>query len=1544
MGGGTNRGLAALTGGAVCAKIVVETPLVNGQGAPWPRKSDNHASLKARKMVNAFIRTRYAAAVVLCAVAMVVGRCDAVVINEVMASNSQTTRDAQGQYDDWIELHNPGRSAVDVGGMYLTDDRTVPRKWRIPEDEGSGTRIAGRGFLLIWADGDPEDGPLHASFRLNAGGGELYLFALDGSTLLDSVAYEEQIPDISYGRYPDADGEWRMMGQPTPGAPNVKVYEGIVTEVAFSHDRGFYDGPFELTLACETPGATIHYTLDGSVPFSAERNVPAGRLYTGPILVSETMNVRAIATKANWMASRVGTHSYIFLSEVPRQRAYPTGYPTSWKGYAADYGMDPEIVDDPRYRDLMDEALRSLPSMSLVMTKEDLFEAGRGIYANPTSSGQSWERPGSIELIYPDGRKGFQSNCGVRIQGGWFRSPNACSKKSFRLLFKGMYGTTKLRYPLFGDHAAEEFDTITLRGGANDGYTWSGNERYAQFTRDEFARDLHHDMGQAASHGLFVHLYINGLYWGLYNPCERPDGSFSASYYGGDKEDWDVFRHKSFSVSQGGRSALNEMLSLCQEAAGSGEAYQRLEGNGPDGRRHPDYPHLLDVTNYIDYMIVNMWAGNWDWPWNNYWLARKQTADSTGFKFYCWDTEDIMLSSRSPLTWNATSDTRDVGRPHGSLRQNAEYRLRFADRVHRVFFNGGVLTPASLVKRYEEMASEIELAIIPELARWGDQHGRNMDQEDWYAMRDQILEVYLPQRSAIVLGQFRSAGLYPNIDAPVFHVDGAYRHGGQVATGDLLSMQAVAGTIWYTLDGSDPRAPEVAASSGGGGAGVLVAEDATKRVLVPTGPVDENWRVSPSFDDSAWLSGSGGVGYERSTGYEQYIGIDVQDQMYGRQTGCYIRIPFEVSESVLDSLSSLVLKVRYDDGFVAYLNGTVMIRRNIDDEPAWNSVAVAQNSDIDAVNPEPFDVTGDISALHPGANLLAIHALNVGTTSSDFLCSVALSVGQDNSGGGGTVSSKAIEYTEPAVLSESAQLKARALVGSSWSALNEATYSVGPVAESLRISEIMYHPADTNHPDDPNTEYVELTNIGTETINLNLVAFSSGIELVLPSVELAPGQYVLAVKDVSAFAARYGAGLQVVGPYAGSLANAGERLTLRDATGQTIHDFRFDDNWYTVTDGPGFSLTVRDPLTADANALGDKRLWRPSAQMGGSPGYDDSGDITGLGAVVINELMANPESGMPDWIELYNGTDHAIDLGGWFISDDAEVLTRYEIPSGTVITADGYVVFYGDESFGNEDAPGCHEAFGLSRNGETVYVHSGADGVLTGYSDEEKFDASEVGVSLGRYRKSTGAYNFVALSRATPEAANAEPAVGPVVITEIMYNPAGSGDAEYVELTNISDAPVTLYDEARSTPWRFTDDPDNPGIELFLPTEEPVVLAAGESLVLTKDLASFSFAYSAPVGVRVLAWGAGKLANGSEKVQLSKPGDADGEDGRHWIRVDRVVYSDGGHPEDFVAGVDPWPVAADGGGSALGRINATAYGNDPANWRATEPSPGWTDE
>ena len=317
---------------------------------------------------------------------------------------------------------------------------------------------------------------------------------------------------------------------------------------------------------------------------------------------------------------------------------------------------------------------------------------------------------------------------------------------------------------------------------------------------------------------------------------------------------------------------------------------------------------------------------------------------------------------------------------------------------------------------------------------------------------------------------------------------------------------------------------------------------------------------------------------------------------------------------------------------------------------------------------------------------------------------------------------------------------------------------MGPVAESLRISEILYHPADT---DDPNSEYIELTNIGSQAINLNLVRFTKGMDYTFPAFVLPAGGYCLLVKDITAFEARYGANLPVVGQFVGSLSNAGERIELVDAAGTIIQSFEYKDGWFELTDGIGFSLTVRNPQTAGGSALDNKSGWRPSSQAGGTPGSDDPSILPEPGAVVINELLANSAGGGSDWIELYNMTNAAIDVGGWFLSDDANDLTKYQIAAGTVIPAGEYLVFYEDMQFGNENAPGCRTSFGLSKDGETVYLHSGSDGVLTGYSEEASFGVSEPGVSLGRSPDGAGSGDLVALQEPTAGRENAAPLANP---------------------------------------------------------------------------------------------------------------------------------------------------------------------------------------
>ncbi len=1471
-----------------------------------------------------------------------------VVINEFAASNSNSVPDPQDQYDDWIELYNYGNNNIDISGMYLTDDLNEPRKWQFPEL----TIIPAQDFLLIWADNDTGDSGLHSNFELRAEGEEIGLFDSDGTTLIDNFIYSQQTTDISFGRYPDGSENWYFLSTPSPGSENQDAFSGLVADTKFSHDRGFYETTINVTITTETPNAVILYTLDGSDPTETR-----GVRYENPIRINTTTCLKAMAFKPGFKSTNIDTQTYIFLDDVIRQPNRPAGFPSSWGGYPADYEMDQDIVNERTYRTLIKDALLSLPAMSITMNTDDLFDNATGIYSNPIEAGIDWERPGSVELIYPDGMEGFQVNCGVRIQGGYFRRNDMSRKHSFRLLFKGIYGPTKLRFPLFGKDAVDSFDTIVLRAGANDGYTWNGAKYTEQYTRDEFARRLQLATGNASAHGIFVHLYINGLYWGLYNPCERPDNAFSSSYYGGERDNWDALHEGGFGdnagveATNGDFQAWNLMLEKCRQAANSTAAYQQLQGNNPDGIRNPAYPNLLDVQNYIDYLIVNIWAGNWDWPWKNYWIGRDRSQNSTGFKFYNWDCENIMGNNldRSPLHKNALNNNfDDAGRPHQSLRTNPEYRLLFADRIHRFFFNSGILSPESLYGSYLDIASEIELAMIAESARWGDMHYEPpLTQEDWYD-RDSnyndgraglgwILDYYIPQRSDIVLNQFRNAGLYPDVDAPVFYIDGFHQHGGQINQNSTLTMINSGQTIWYTTDGSDPRLPDWANQTNTDTFPILFSENAPKRVLVPSSPVDETWRGGGDFDDSGWISGTGGVGYDRGSEYDQYINIDVENLMYGGNTSCLVRIPFELSADNLTEVTSLILKLRYEDGFVAYLNGLEVARGNIDGEPLWNSASDYQRDDSDAVNLEPFDITEYINLLNIGQNILAIHALNLSTGSSDFLISAMLTADENATGKTGIVSTSAVQYTEPINLQISTHIKARTLDGDTWSALNDVVYSVGPIADNLRITEIMYHPADTGNPDDPNTEYIELTNIGDETINLNLARFTNGIDFTFSDYELSPGGFTLVVKDIEAFENKYGQGLPIAGQYDGSLNNAGERIELEDASGRIILDFTFKDGWYDSTDGQGYSLTVIDPTIYDLNGWSDKANYRPSVNPGGSPGFDDTEDVPRLGEIVINEILAHSHDSAPDWVELFNTTDHSINIGGWFLSDSESNLTKYMIAEPTVVPPNGFIVFHENLHFDNLYDPGTFEPFRLSENGETLYLSSARDGVLTGYSDREEFDASETGISFGRFRTSSDTYIFVTMSMITPGDTNAYPKVGPIVINEIMYNPAsGDSDEEYIELLNISDTEVPLYqydeEEFINIPWRLND---TNGISYDFPIGTR--LMPGRCLLLVKDRNTLLARYPDAGNVaQILEWGPGRLDNAGEQIQLLKPGD-EFEGTRYYILIDKIKYSDGSHPDGRP---DLWPPQADGDGFSLTRIIPSNYGNDVENWQAALPSPG----
>ncbi len=610
-------------------------------------------------------------------------------------------------------------------------------------------------------------------------------------------------------------GERGYFDPPTPGNENAPRTGGLVASVGFSTRRGFYEAPFDVTLTCPTEGATLRYTTNGSVPGPTN-----GLDYTGPIHIARTTVLRAVALRTDWRESSVATHTYLFLDTVIRQdqaSALAAGLPATWNAQAADYAMDPRVVGQGgldayggKYARTIKADLQLLPTLSIVTDANDLF-GPQGIYALPENRGSAWERRASIELIHPDGTKGFQENVGLRIQGGAFRRFDLTLKKSFRVVFREQYGATSLDYPLFGPEAAGGFDGFVLRANSNDAWPYGGGG--ALYIRDAFAMETARSMGMIVSHSSFAHLYINGLYWGLYNPVERPDAAFSATYRGGNRDNWDSINQDS--APDGNYDAWNRLQTQLNQDLSQEAVFQRVQGNNADGTRNPAYEDLLDVENMIDYMILNFYIGNTDWPGRNWWAGRDRD-NGDGFHFYPWDSETAL--GFSGVDVNVTGANTAAARPFGAARANAGFRLWFADRVHRHFFNGGTLyvNPAHTVwdpthpgddqpaARFVLLAQTVSRGIVGESARWGDQLRATpfTHDEHWQRERDDLLANYFPRRSAIVLEQFRAAGLYPRTDAPVMN-----RHGGAVDPGFKLTLGAPKGIIYYTLDGTDPRTP-----------------------------------------------------------------------------------------------------------------------------------------------------------------------------------------------------------------------------------------------------------------------------------------------------------------------------------------------------------------------------------------------------------------------------------------------------------------------------------------------------------------------------------------------------------------------------------------------------------------------------------------------------------------------------------------------------------------------------------------------------------------
>jgi hypothetical protein len=562
--------------------------------------------------------------------------------------------------------------------------------------------------------------------------------------------------------------------------------------------------------------------------------------------------------------------------------------------------------------------------------------------------------------------------------------------------------------------------------------------------------------------------------------------------------------------------------------------------------------------------------------------------------------------------------------------------------------------------------------------------------------------------------------------------------------------------------------------------------------------------------------------------------------------------------------------------------------------------------------------------------------------------------GTDPRASGGAIAAGAQTYTGAITINANRRLVARGrnlshanLTGANrpplstpWSGLVSATYVVE--TPPLVITELMYHPADPP-PGDPGQEtelfeYLELLNRGGASLNLSGFRFTRGIEYTFGNVLLAAGQRLVLAKDLAAYASRYGAGGQVVGPYGGQLDNGGERLTLEGPLGEPILDFAYSDDWYPITDGHGFSLAIVDEDGA-LDRWGLASSWRPDGVLQGTPGQPGSA-MPDFPVVVINEALTHTDLPQVDAVELHNPGPGSAAIGGWYLSDSFDNPKKFRIPAEAVIPAGGYVVY--DEADFNVGGAG---SFRISSLGDDLHLFSAdAAGELTGYAEGEEFGASENGVSFGRHVNSAGAVHFVAQTRLTLGAVNAGPRIGPVVINELMYHPPpvtgttnNNTRDEFVELRNVAGQPVPLFDpNAATNTWRLRG-----GIDFDFPAN--LTLGANGHLVVVGfdpglrpgDLNAFRSKYGLGLEVLILGPYDGRLENTGEPVRLLKPDPPQSLPGPDFGRVPYVLVD----AVDYMNAA-PWPADANATGRSIERIVSTDYGNDPVNWRSAEPSPG----
>ncbi|GAB3694470.1 hypothetical protein GCM10027592_15430 [Spirosoma flavus] len=591
-----------------------------------------------------------------------------------MASNGTTIADATGAYESWFEIYNPTSTTVDIGGYYVTDNLGNPTKSRIPTGSPQ-TIIPANGYIILWASGALNRGPLHLNFKLSVAGEAIGLFS-PSATMVNQVIFGPQRTDISWGRQPDGSEDWIFFKNTplatniSPGASNIAKtgYPVALNAPTFSQTGGFYADSFNLAITPNDAGATIYYTLDGSDPdpanltgttfqyknsFPEFPEQPFGSFltdssltyaYSGPILIRDrTTDVNRLSLKSSTFFD---PYSYfpvtsVFKGTVVRAVAYKDGSLVS------------DIVTQTYFITPNSSQRYGVPVVSIATDQRNLFDYNTGIFtpgvtfdnwrtANPdlgvpcgvgnyANDGDTWVRQGNIEFFLSSNSV-INQGVGLAINGGCSRGVPA---KSLRL-----YGYTDFRYPFFSNRSSNQFyNRLLLRNGGNN---WNYN-----IIADSYALTMAQHLPFDTQANRPSVLFVNGEFNGVYSLNERYDKYYLNRNYQVDSDSVDIVSISfGYQADEGDLTRYGALVDYFNLTSSVSYSYVNTQ---------------MDIENFTDYQITEIFTNNIDWPQNNNMCWRKRTSTyipnapkghDGRFRWMMKDV-DLALSCASGCTGNA---------------------------------------------------------------------------------------------------------------------------------------------------------------------------------------------------------------------------------------------------------------------------------------------------------------------------------------------------------------------------------------------------------------------------------------------------------------------------------------------------------------------------------------------------------------------------------------------------------------------------------------------------------------------------------------------------------------------------------------------------------------------------------------------------------------------------------------------------------------------------------------------------------------------------